>query len=88
MSPSTRLFIGLDVHQDSRAVAYVAHAHGAAGADLGTSGPRQSAIDHLARTLPSQPRRGSLSRKRGPVAPGSPGISPHQATTAAWWRRR
>jgi hypothetical protein len=30
MSPSTPLFIGMDVHKESIAVAYVAQAHGAA----------------------------------------------------------
>jgi transposase len=54
MSQSTRLFIGMDVHKDSIAVAYVAHDHGAEVAYLGTIGTRQSDIDNLVRKLQSK----------------------------------
>jgi hypothetical protein len=48
MSPSRTRFIGMDVHQDTMAVAYVAQDHGAAVTSLGTIGTRQCDIDqHL-----------------------------------------
>ena len=49
MSQSSPLFIGMDVHKDTIAVAYVAHDHGAAVTSLGSIGTRQGDIDHLVR---------------------------------------
>ena len=54
MSQSRTLFIGMDVHKDSIAVAYVAQEHGAEVASLGTIGTRQCDIDQLIRKMPSQ----------------------------------
>jgi transposase len=54
MSQSRTLFIGLDVHKDTMAVAYVAQDHGAEVTFLGTIGTRQCDIDHLIRKMPSQ----------------------------------
>jgi transposase len=51
MSQSSTLFIGMDVHKDSIAVASVAQEHGAAVLDLGAMGPRQSDIDQLIRKM-------------------------------------
>jgi hypothetical protein len=45
MSQSTTLFIGMDVHKDSIAVAYIAQDHGAEVTYLGTIGTRQCDID-------------------------------------------
>jgi transposase len=45
---STR-FVGLDVHKETIAVAYVGEERGAAVTSVGTIGPRQSAIDKLIR---------------------------------------
>lgn len=45
MSQSSTLYVGMDVHQESSAVAYVAQAHGAKGVSLGTIGTRQCDID-------------------------------------------
>jgi len=53
MPPSSTLDVGLDVHKDAIAVAYVAQDHGAEVTDLGTIGTRQADLDHLVRTLPS-----------------------------------
>jgi transposase len=53
MSPSSTLFMGMDVHQDSIAVAYVAQDHGAEVTDLGTIGTRQGDIDQMIRKMPS-----------------------------------
>jgi transposase len=45
--------MGMDVHQDAIAVAYVAHDHGAEVTDLGAFGTRHCAMDHLIRKRPS-----------------------------------
>ena len=54
MHQSTTLSIGMDVHQESMAVAYIAPDHGAEVTDLGTIGTRQADIDHIVRKLPSK----------------------------------
>ncbi len=54
MSQSSTLFIGMDVHKDIIAVAYVAQAHGAEVTYLGTIGTRQCDIDHLVRKMQSK----------------------------------
>jgi transposase len=54
MSQSTTLYVGLDVHKDSIAVAYVAKDHHAEVVSLGNMGTRQSDIDHLIRRLQSK----------------------------------
>jgi transposase len=54
MSRSRTLYVGLDVHKDSLAVAYVAKAHDAEVTFLGTIGTRQANIDQLVRKLQSK----------------------------------
>jgi transposase len=54
MRHSSTLYIGMDVHTDSMAVAYVAHEHGAEVTYLGTIGTRQGDIDQLIRRMPSK----------------------------------
>src|SRR5262247_3364558 len=54
MSQSSTLFIGMDVHKDTMAVAYVAQEHGAEVTALGSIGTRQCDIDHLIRQMPSK----------------------------------
>jgi transposase len=54
MSQSSTLFIGLDVHKDSLAVAYVAQDHGAEVTSLGAIGTRQCDSDQLVRNMPSK----------------------------------
>jgi transposase len=54
MSQSSPLFIGIDVHKDSMAVAYVAQDHGAEVTYLGTIGTRQGDIDQRIRKMPSK----------------------------------
>jgi transposase len=53
MHHSSTLYVGLDVHKDSIAVAYIAQDHGAEVTYLGTIGTRQADIDHLVRKLQS-----------------------------------
>jgi transposase len=54
MSQSRPLFIGMDVHTDTIAVASVAQEHGAEVTSLGTMGTRQCDIDHLVRKMPAK----------------------------------
>lgn len=54
MKNSSTLFVGLDVHKDTLAVAYVATDHDAEVSELGAIGTRQTDIDHLVRKLQSK----------------------------------
>jgi transposase len=54
MAQSSTLFIGLDVHKETIAVAYVAQDHGAEVTSLGSIGTRQWDIDQLVRKMPSK----------------------------------
>src|SRR5262245_13688648 len=54
MAQSRTLFIGMDVHKESIAVAYVAQDHGAEVTSLGALGTRLSDIDQLVRKMQSK----------------------------------
>src|SRR5438128_3361258 len=54
MHQSSTLYVGLDVHKESIAVAYVAKADYAEVVSLGNIGTRQCDIDQLIRKMPSQ----------------------------------
>ena len=54
MPQSSTRSSGMDVHQESIAVAYVAHDHGAEVPYLGPLGTRPADIDHRIRTLQSK----------------------------------
>jgi transposase len=54
MTQSRTLYVGLDVHQDASAVAYVAQEHGAEVISLGASGTRQCDLDTLIRNRQSK----------------------------------
>lgn len=56
MNQSNTLFVGLDVHQDSIAVAYVAEEWRAEVTDSGAIGTRQCDMDKLIRKLQSKAR--------------------------------
>jgi transposase len=66
MSQSSTLFIGMDVHKDSIAVAYVAQEHGAEVMSLGTIGTRQCDIDQLIRKMQSKAKRLIFVYEAGP----------------------
>jgi transposase len=66
MSQSSTLFIGIDVHKDSMAVAYVAQDHGAEVTSLGTMGTRQGDIDQLIRKMPSKAKHLIFVYEAGP----------------------
>jgi transposase len=54
MRQSSTLYIGMDVHKESIAVAYVTQQHGAEVTYLGTIGTRQCDIDQLIRKMQSK----------------------------------
>jgi transposase len=54
MSQSSTLFLGMDVHKDTIAVASVAHDHGAEVTSLGTIGTRQCESEQRIRKMPSK----------------------------------
>jgi transposase len=64
------LDVGLDVHQESSAVAYVAHDHGAEVVSLGTIGTRQCDLDTLLRQLPSKATHRVFVDEAGPCGDG------------------
>jgi transposase len=66
MHHSTTLYVGLDVHKDSIAVAYVAQEHGAEVTYLGTIGTRHIDIDQLVRTLQSKAKHLVFVYEAGP----------------------
>jgi transposase len=70
MAPSSTLCIGMDVHPDPIAVAYVAQAHGAAGTSLGPMGTRQCDSDHLVRTMLSKAKPLLCVSDAGPCGDG------------------
>ena len=57
MAQGSTLFIGLDVHKETIAVAYVAEEREAEVVSLGTIGTRQGDIDKLIRKLEQQRER-------------------------------
>jgi transposase len=66
MSQSSTLFIGMDVHKDSIAGAYVAQDYGAEVMYLGTIGTRQCDIDHLSRKMQSKAKHLLFIYEAGP----------------------
>ena len=66
MSQSRTLYVGMDVHKESIAVAYVGQDHGAEVVSLGTMGTRQCAIDKLLRHLQSKGQQLVFVYEAGP----------------------
>ena len=66
MSQSSTLFIGMDVHKDSIAVAYVAQDHGAEVIYLGSIGTPQCDIDQMIRKMPSKAKHLLVVYEAGP----------------------
>jgi ribulose-5-phosphate 4-epimerase/fuculose-1-phosphate aldolase len=66
LSPSRTRFIGLEVHKETLAVAYIAHAHGAEVTALGTMGTRQCDLDQRIRKMPSKAKHLILIYEAGP----------------------
>jgi len=66
MSQSRTLYIGMDVHKETIAIAYVAQEHGAEVISLGTIGTRQCGIDHLVRKMQSKAKHLIFVYEAGP----------------------
>src|SRR5439155_18756949 len=66
MAHSSRLFVGLDVHKETIAVAYVAEEREAEVVFLGTIGTRQGDIDKLIRKLQSKGKTLHFVYEAGP----------------------
>jgi transposase len=66
MTQSSMLDIGLDVHNESIAVAYIAQEHGAEVTYLGSIGTRQCDIDQLARKMQSKAKHLLFIYEAGP----------------------
>src|SRR6266478_5229060 len=66
MSQSRTLSVGMDVHKESIAVAYVAQEHGAEVVSPGTFGTRQCDIDTLIRKLQSKAKQLVFVYEAGP----------------------
>jgi len=66
MHQSSTLYIGLDVHKESIAVAYVAQEHHAEVVSLGTIGTRQCDIDQLIRKMQSKSKHLIFVYEAGP----------------------
>src|SRR5215831_4405648 len=66
MHQSRTLYIGLDVHKESIAVAYVAQDHHAEVVSLGNIGTRQCDIDHLIRKMQSKSKHLIFVYEAGP----------------------
>jgi transposase len=66
MPQSSTLYVGMDVHQESIAVAYVARAHDAEVTFLGAVGTRQADIDQLVRKLQSNAQQLVFVYEAGP----------------------
>jgi transposase len=66
MAQSRTLFIGIDIHKESIAVAYVAQDHGAEVTYLEAFGTRQCAIDQLIRQMQSKAKHLVFVSEAGP----------------------
>src|SRR5919108_2809707 len=66
MHPSRTLYVGMDVHKDAMAVAYVAKEHGAEVVYLGTSGTRHCDRDKLIRNMQSKANQLVFVYEAGP----------------------
>jgi transposase len=66
MRHSSTLDVGLDVHKDSMAVAYIAKEHDAEVIYLGSIGTRQGDIDHLIRKMQSKAKHLIFVYEAGP----------------------
>ena len=85
MKHSSTLYVGLDVHKESIAVAYVSDAKDAEALYLGSIGTRQSDIDKLIRRLHSKSAQLVFVYEPARAAIGSIAISPRSASSAGWW---
>jgi len=70
MAHASTLFVGLDVHKETSAVAYLAEDRGAEVVSLGTIGTRQKDIDALVRKLQGKGKSLPCVYEAGPCGYG------------------
>ena len=70
MAQSTPLFVGLDVHKDSIAVAHAAGGSAEPPVFVGAIGPRQADLDQLLRRLHGKTRALTFAYEAGPSGYG------------------
>ena len=87
MAQSTPLFVGLDVHKDSIAVAHAMGQRDPA-VFVGEIGSRQADLDQLLRRLRSKTAALTVACEAGPSGTGSIATSPRRASLVTSWRRR
>ena len=85
---SKSLYVGLDVHKDSIAVAYAPEDRGAEVVSLGAIGTRQCDIDTLIRKLESKGATLVFSYEAGPCGYGLYRYLTGKAWPATSWRPR
>ena len=66
LSQSRTLFIGMDVHTETIAVAYIAPDHGAAVPSRGPMGTRQGDLEQRVRKMPSKAKQRIFVYEAGP----------------------
>jgi hypothetical protein len=84
MGHSHTIDVGLDVHKESIAVAYVSEARGAEVVFLGTIGTRPCDSIPWSANSSLRPRIFSLSMRPVPVGIGATAISPSSTSSAGW----
>jgi hypothetical protein len=86
MPQSSTLDVGLDVHQESIAMADSAQEHGAEVTSLGPIDTRPWDMDHLIRKRPSKVTPLVIVDEAGPCGDWLSRYRTKQAITAGWWR--
>jgi transposase len=86
MHQSSTLYVGLDVHKESIAVAYAAQDHGAEVIYLGTIGTRPCDIDKLIRNMQSKAKHLIFVYEAGPCGYWLYRYLRKKGMSAGWWR--
>jgi hypothetical protein len=85
MPPPSTLSVGMEVHQESRAVASVANEDGAEVVALGSSGTRQCDLARRIRKLHAQSPHRVFVSEAGPAGMGSSAIGRNKGMSAGSW---
>jgi hypothetical protein len=86
MHQSSTLYIGLDVHKESIAIAYVAQEHHADVVSLGNIGTRQCDIDQFIRKMQSKSKHLIFVYEAGPCGYWLYRYLTKKAMSAGSWR--
>lgn len=87
MAKSTPLFVGLDVHKDSIAVAHASGGRSEPPVFVGAIGTRQADLDRLIRRLQGKTPSCASSTKPGRAGMACIAISRARGGPVTWWRR-